>query len=112
MFQNKDNGADITNVWGTFEGGLEHRGRFGRQKDASSVLVEGAALLAGHYQLSDEARSVSDVVVLVVFAEVQDVLGQQLGLVEDDKDKDELSCLYAKCRAEILRFQEVNRNKT
>jgi len=64
----------------TFEGRLEHRGRFGRQQDAAGVLVEGAALLVGHDELPDEAGSVSDVVALVVFAEVQDVLGQQLRL--------------------------------
>lgn len=69
MFQNKS-------VWGTFEGRLQHRGWFGGQQDASSVLVEGATLLTGDDELSDEARSVSDVVALVVFAEVQDVLGQ------------------------------------
>lgn len=64
----------------TFEGRLQHRSRFGGQQDAPGVLVEGAAFLAGHDQLPDEARAVSDVVVLVVSAQVQDVLGQQLGL--------------------------------
>lgn len=41
--------VDITNAWGTFESRLEHRGRFGGQQDASSIFVEGAALLTGHY---------------------------------------------------------------
>lgn len=69
-----------TSGWSTFESGLEDRRRLGGQQDAAGVLVEGAALLAGHNQLSDEARPVSNVVVLVVFAEVENVLGQQLGL--------------------------------
>lgn len=71
---------DGVNVWTTFEGRLQHGSRFGGQEDASGVLVERSALLVGDYQLSYEASPVSDVVVLVVFAEVEDVLGQQLGL--------------------------------
>lgn len=77
------------NIRSTFEGRLEHRGWFGGQQDAPSVLVEGAALLVWHDQLSYEASAVSDVVVLIVFTEVQDVLGQQLGLGGEERGQRE-----------------------
>lgn len=64
----------------TFERRLEHGGGLGCQKDAAGVLVEGAALVAGHDQLSYKAGAIPDIVVLVVLAQVEDVLGEQLGL--------------------------------
>lgn len=65
---------------GTFVGRLEDRCWFGRQQNAVGVLAERSVLVIGHNELADESRAVSDVIVLVIFPQVQNVLGQQLSL--------------------------------
>lgn len=53
------------------------------------VLAERSVLVIGHNELADESRAVSDVIVLVIFPQVQNVLGQQLGLdVGRDRKKE------------------------
>lgn len=93
--ETKDNSQRC--VWATFEAGLQHRRRFGSQQNAPGVLVEGAAPLARNDQLPYEARAIPDVVVLVVFSQVEDVLGQQLGLEEEVRQKWELGAQLCWC---------------
>lgn len=50
------------------------------QEELLGILIEGPALLSGHDELADEASPVTDVVILVVLGQVEDVLGQQLAL--------------------------------
>ena len=64
----------------TFEGRLEDGRRLQSQDQLLGVLAERPALVRGHYELANEASPVPDVVVLVVFGQVQDVLSEQLGL--------------------------------
>jgi len=50
------------------------------QEELLGVLVECPTLLSGHNELADEASPVTDVIILVVLGQVEDVLGQQLAL--------------------------------
>lgn len=52
------------------------------QEELLGILVEGPALLSGHDELADEASPVTDVIILVVLGQVEDVLGQQLALCQ------------------------------
>lgn len=64
----------------TFERRLQDRGRFGCQEELLGMAAEGPALLRRDDELPGEARSVTDIIVLVVLGQTQHVLGQQLGL--------------------------------
>lgn len=50
------------------------------QEELLGILVEGPALLGGHNELADEASPVTDVIILVILGQVEDVLGQELAL--------------------------------
>ena len=64
----------------TFEGRFQDRGWFGCQEELLGMAAEGSALLRRDNELPGEARSVSNIVVLVILGQAQHVLGQQLGL--------------------------------
>ena len=64
---------------------LEDWRGFEGEEQLLGVLAEGSALIGGHDELADEAGTVTDVIVLVVFSQVQHVLSQQLGLSEEEE---------------------------
>lgn len=64
----------------TFKRRLEDRCRFEGEKQLLGVLAESPALLRGHNELANEARPITDVVVLVVLGQVENILRQQFGL--------------------------------
>lgn len=69
----------------TFECRLQDGSRFGRHQDAASVFAQGSALLVRNDQLTNEPCSVSDVIILIILAQVQNVLSQQLRLCEREE---------------------------
>lgn len=71
----------------TFEGRLQNRSRFGSHQDPTGVFAQGSALLIWNNQLTNEPCSVSDVIVLIVLAQVQYVLSQQFRLYERKEDE-------------------------
>ena len=64
----------------TFEGRLQDWSWFGCQEELLGMAAESPALLRRDNELPGEARSVTDIVVLVILGQAQHVLGQQLGL--------------------------------
>lgn len=72
----------------TFERRLENRRRFEGEEQFLSVLAEGPTLFDGHDELTNEACTVTNVVVLVVFGQVEDILCQKLGLQEGERGDD------------------------
>lgn len=77
----------MINILPTFEGRLQNRSRFGSHQDPTSVFAQGSALLIWNNQLTNEPCTVSDVIVLIVLAQVQYVLSQQFRLYERKEDK-------------------------
>lgn len=80
-------GNVCVNMLPTFESRLQNRSRFGSHQDPTSVFAQGSALLVWDNQLTNEPCSVSDVIVLIVLAQVQYVLSQQFCLYTRKKDK-------------------------
>lgn len=68
----------------TFKRRLEDRSWFEGEEQLLSVLAESAALLGGNNELTDEACPVTDVVVLVILCQVEDILSQELSLQKKD----------------------------
>lgn len=64
----------------TFKRRLEHWCGLEGEEQLFSVLAERPALLSGHNELADEARTVTDVIILIVFGQVENILRQQFGL--------------------------------
>lgn len=64
----------------TFKRRLEHWCGLEGEEQLFSVLAERPALLSGHNELADEARTVADVIILIILGQVENVLRQQFGL--------------------------------
>lgn len=67
----------------TFKWRLEDWCGFEGEEQFLSVLAERSTLLGGHDELANETRPITDVVILVVFGQVENILRQQFGLFEE-----------------------------
>ena len=64
----------------TFELGLQHRRGLRREENLLSMFGERTRLVAWQNQLPQQSRSVANVVILVVFGQIKDVLAEKFGL--------------------------------
>lgn len=76
----------------TFKRRLQDGGGLERKEKLLGVFAESAALIGGNNQLADEAGTISDVIVLIIFRQVQYILRQQFSL-KDGKAKENVFCL-------------------
>lgn len=72
-------------LYNTFESRLQHRSWFGGQQDTSGIFDQCPTLLAGDDELANEARAVPDIIVLIILAQIQDILCQQFGLNQQNE---------------------------
>ena len=72
----------------TFKRRLQDRSGFQGKEQLLSVLAKGTALFQGHNKLADESSSVTNVIVLVILRQVEDVLSKQFSLQVAQETKD------------------------
>lgn len=64
----------------TFKWRLEDWCRFEGEEQFLCILAECPTLLGGHDELANEACPITDVIVLVILGQVENILCQQFGL--------------------------------
>lgn len=72
----------------TFKWRLQDGGRLECKEKLLGVFVKSTALISGHNELADKAGTISNVIVLIIFRQVQYILCQQFSLKDRKKRKE------------------------